>query len=113
MVLIPIFFSIPVFFLVEHSNYFGVDEKLGPVAVSIKREKLEDHKDHGPQYQYRIIFRTSEVPQTQDWEAGSIPAYPVSIGLFPSFPSSSPSVAPSWKMPPPPPPSTGRCGASR
>ncbi|XP_033928049.1 LOW QUALITY PROTEIN: signal-induced proliferation-associated 1-like protein 3 [Melopsittacus undulatus] len=45
----------------EHSNYFGVDEKLGPVAVSIKREKLEDHKDHGPQYQYRLIFRTSEL----------------------------------------------------
>ncbi|XP_076988147.1 signal-induced proliferation-associated 1-like protein 3 isoform X2 [Tamandua tetradactyla] len=45
----------------EHVNYFGVDEKLGPVAVSIKREKLEDHKDHGPQYQYRIIFRTHEL----------------------------------------------------
>ncbi|XP_001366781.1 signal-induced proliferation-associated 1-like protein 3 [Monodelphis domestica] len=45
----------------EHVNYFGVDEKLGPVAVSVKREKLEDHKDHGPQYQYRIIFRTSEL----------------------------------------------------
>lgn len=47
--------------LTEHANYFGVDDKLGPVAVSIKREKLEDHKDHGPQYQYRIIFRTREV----------------------------------------------------
>uniref|UniRef100_A0A8C9K288 Signal induced proliferation associated 1 like 3 n=1 Tax=Panthera tigris altaica TaxID=74533 RepID=A0A8C9K288_PANTA len=47
--------------LSEHANYFGVDEKLGPVAVSIKREKLEDHKDHGPQYQYRIIFRTREL----------------------------------------------------
>ncbi|XP_067316976.1 signal-induced proliferation-associated 1-like protein 3 [Anolis sagrei] len=45
----------------EHSNYFGVDEKLGPVAVSIRREKLEDHREHGPQYQYRIIFRTSEL----------------------------------------------------
>ncbi|XP_039366149.1 signal-induced proliferation-associated 1-like protein 3 isoform X3 [Mauremys reevesii] len=45
----------------EHSNYFGVDEKLGPVAVSIRREKLEDHKEFGPQYQYRIIFRTSEL----------------------------------------------------
>ncbi|XP_051018735.1 signal-induced proliferation-associated 1-like protein 3 [Acomys russatus] len=45
----------------EHANYFGVDEKLGPVAVSIKREKLEDHKDHGPQHQYRIIFRTREL----------------------------------------------------
>ncbi|XP_015263142.1 PREDICTED: signal-induced proliferation-associated 1-like protein 3, partial [Gekko japonicus] len=45
----------------EHSNYFGVDEKLGPVAVSLRREKLEDHREHGPQYQYRIIFRTSEL----------------------------------------------------
>ncbi|XP_066494578.1 signal-induced proliferation-associated 1-like protein 3 [Tiliqua scincoides] len=45
----------------EHSNYFGVDEKLGPVAVSIRRERLEDHREHGPQYQYRIIFRTSEL----------------------------------------------------
>ncbi|XP_078097923.1 signal-induced proliferation-associated 1-like protein 3 [Mustelus asterias] len=45
----------------EHWNYFGVDEKLGPVAVSIKREKLEESKEHGPQYVYRIIFRTSEL----------------------------------------------------
>ncbi|XP_058385158.1 signal-induced proliferation-associated 1-like protein 3 isoform X2 [Diceros bicornis minor] len=45
----------------EHANYFGVDEKLGPVAVSIRREKLEDHRDHGPQYQHRIIFRTREL----------------------------------------------------
>ncbi|XP_054854739.1 signal-induced proliferation-associated 1-like protein 3 isoform X2 [Eublepharis macularius] len=45
----------------EHSNYFGVDERLGPVAVSLRREKLEDHREHGPQYQYRIIFRTSEL----------------------------------------------------
>ncbi|XP_039217772.1 signal-induced proliferation-associated 1-like protein 3 isoform X2 [Crotalus tigris] len=45
----------------EHFNYFGVDEKLGPVAISIRREKLEDHRDFGPQYQYRIIFRTSEL----------------------------------------------------
>ncbi|XP_075043185.1 signal-induced proliferation-associated 1-like protein 3 isoform X1 [Mixophyes fleayi] len=45
----------------EHYNYFGVDEKLGPVAVSLKRDKLEDSKEHGPQYQYRIIFRTSEL----------------------------------------------------
>lgn len=45
----------------EHWNYLGVDETLGPVAVSIRREKLEDHKEHGQQYNYRIIFRTSEV----------------------------------------------------
>ncbi|XP_048852811.1 signal-induced proliferation-associated 1-like protein 1 isoform X1 [Brienomyrus brachyistius] len=49
------------FYLREHWNYFGIDETLGPVAVSLRREKLEDHKDHGPQYNYRIIFRTSEL----------------------------------------------------
>uniref|UniRef100_A0A3B3YKT8 Signal-induced proliferation-associated 1-like protein 3 n=1 Tax=Poecilia mexicana TaxID=48701 RepID=A0A3B3YKT8_9TELE len=45
----------------EHSNYFGTDDKLGPVAVSIRREKVEDTKDHKDQYQYRIIVRTSEL----------------------------------------------------
>ena len=47
--------------LPEHWNYLGVDESLGPVAVSLRREKLEEHKDHGQQYNYRVIFRTSEV----------------------------------------------------
>lgn len=45
----------------EHWNYLGVDENLGPVAVSLRREKLEEHKEHGQQYNYRVIFRTSEV----------------------------------------------------
>ncbi|XP_038550185.1 signal-induced proliferation-associated 1-like protein 3 isoform X2 [Micropterus salmoides] len=45
----------------EHSNYFGTDEKLGAVAVSIRREKLEDTKDLKDQYQYRLIVRTSEL----------------------------------------------------
>ncbi|XP_029026856.1 signal-induced proliferation-associated 1-like protein 3 isoform X2 [Betta splendens] len=45
----------------DHSNYFGRDEKLGPVAVSIHREKLEDTKDLKDQYQYRVIVRTSEL----------------------------------------------------
>ncbi|XP_072545836.1 signal-induced proliferation-associated 1-like protein 1 isoform X2 [Salminus brasiliensis] len=49
------------FYLREHWNYFGLDEALGPVAVSIRREKLEEHKEHGQQYNYRIIFRTSEL----------------------------------------------------
>ncbi|XP_066529660.1 signal-induced proliferation-associated 1-like protein 1 isoform X2 [Hoplias malabaricus] len=49
------------FYLRDHWNYFGLDEALGPVAVSIRREKLDDHKEHGPQYNYRIIFRTSEL----------------------------------------------------
>ncbi|KAM4743225.1 signal-induced proliferation-associated 1-like protein 3 isoform 2-T4 [Anableps anableps] len=45
----------------DHSNYFGTDDKLGPVAVSIHREKVDDTKDLKDQYQYRIIVRTSEL----------------------------------------------------
>lgn len=49
------------FNLRDHWNYFGIDETLGPVAVSLRREKLEEDKEHGQQYNYRIIFRTSEL----------------------------------------------------
>uniref|UniRef100_H3DJ83 Signal induced proliferation associated 1 like 1 n=1 Tax=Tetraodon nigroviridis TaxID=99883 RepID=H3DJ83_TETNG len=49
------------FYLREHWNYFGMDESLGPVAVSLRREKLEEDKEHGQQYNYRLIFRTSEL----------------------------------------------------
>ncbi|XP_070705024.1 signal-induced proliferation-associated 1-like protein 1 isoform X2 [Pempheris klunzingeri] len=49
------------FYLREHWNYLGVDENLGPVAVSLRREKLDEHKEHGQQYNYRVIFRTSEL----------------------------------------------------
>ncbi|KAG8449485.1 hypothetical protein GDO86_016217 [Hymenochirus boettgeri] len=49
------------FYQKEHWNYFGTDENLGPVAVSVRREKLEDAKENGPQYNYRVIFRTSEL----------------------------------------------------
>ncbi|XP_068173052.1 signal-induced proliferation-associated 1-like protein 3 isoform X2 [Antennarius striatus] len=45
----------------EHSNYFGTDEKMGAMAVSIRREKLEDTKDLKDQYQYRLIVRTREL----------------------------------------------------
>uniref|UniRef100_A0ABM5FW11 Signal-induced proliferation-associated 1-like protein 2 isoform X6 n=1 Tax=Pogona vitticeps TaxID=103695 RepID=A0ABM5FW11_9SAUR len=46
----------------EHQNYFGIDENLGPVAVSIRREKFEDAKEkEGSQFNYRIVFRTSEL----------------------------------------------------
>ncbi|KAJ8393236.1 hypothetical protein AAFF_G00063080 [Aldrovandia affinis] len=46
----------------EHQNYFGVDENLGPVAVSVRREKLDEGKEkEGTQYNYRVTFRTSEL----------------------------------------------------
>ena len=48
--------------IAEHQNYFGIDENLGPVAVSIRREKVEDAKEkEGSQFNYRVAFRTSEV----------------------------------------------------
>ncbi|XP_029336615.1 signal-induced proliferation-associated 1-like protein 2 isoform X1 [Mus caroli] len=46
----------------EHQNYFGIDENLGPVAVSIRREKVEDPREkEGSQFNYRVAFRTSEL----------------------------------------------------
>ena len=57
-----------VLFLPEHLNYLGIDEKFGPVALSLKRERLDENSSllksgdsEGNQYQYRIIVRTSEV----------------------------------------------------
>ncbi|XP_077906583.1 signal-induced proliferation-associated 1-like protein 1 isoform X7 [Ictidomys tridecemlineatus] len=49
------------FYQKEHWNYFGADENLGPVAVSIRREKPEEMKENGSPYNYRMIFRTSEL----------------------------------------------------
>ncbi|XP_034431484.1 signal-induced proliferation-associated 1-like protein 1 [Hippoglossus hippoglossus] len=49
------------FYLREHWNYFGIDETLGPMAVSLRREKLDEDKEHGQQYNYRLIYRTSEL----------------------------------------------------
>nr|KAG5714573.1 hypothetical protein BaRGS_007019 [Batillaria attramentaria] len=56
------------FYGYDHQNFFGNDENLGPVAVSVRREKLDPEErtnnlgkaDFGT-YQYRIICRTSEL----------------------------------------------------
>lgn len=52
----------------DHQNFFGNDDNLGPLAISIRREKVDAEErtnhlgkpDYGF-YQYRIICRTSEV----------------------------------------------------
>ncbi|KAK2152234.1 hypothetical protein LSH36_334g01028 [Paralvinella palmiformis] len=54
----------------DHQNFFGIDDNIGPVAISLKREKL-DEKDRelitgkqergGHCYQYRLIVRTSQL----------------------------------------------------
>ncbi|KAM4722367.1 signal-induced proliferation-associated protein 1 [Rhinophrynus dorsalis] len=43
----------------EHQNFFGVDERLGPVAISLRRDEREGTQSM--QYNYRIIFRTTEL----------------------------------------------------
>ena len=54
------------FYGYDHQNYFGIDDNFGPVAISIRREKLEDREnklgkaEYG-HYQHRMIFRTSEL----------------------------------------------------
>ncbi|ESO90155.1 hypothetical protein LOTGIDRAFT_91952, partial [Lottia gigantea] len=56
------------FYGYDHQNFFGCDDNLGPIAVSIRREKLDADErannlgkaDYG-QYHYRIICRTSEL----------------------------------------------------
>lgn len=53
----------------EHQNWFGLDEQLGPVAISIKREKLPENvspmdltnPSKEPPHQIRMIVRTSEL----------------------------------------------------
>ncbi|XP_046388548.1 signal-induced proliferation-associated 1-like protein 3 [Ischnura elegans] len=49
----------------EHYNWFGIDENLGPVAISLRREKQEpdnsNSSDNSHQYLYRLIVRTSEL----------------------------------------------------
>ncbi len=57
----------------EHQNFIGIDENLGPVAISLKREKVSDDllgvygtvANVGPvvstKHQYRVLLRTSEV----------------------------------------------------
>ncbi|KAJ8969295.1 hypothetical protein NQ314_001834 [Rhamnusium bicolor] len=48
----------------EHQNWFGMDEQLGPVAISIRREKVihpENQLTSLMQYQYRLVIRTSEL----------------------------------------------------
>ena len=53
---------------IDHQNFFGVDESIGPVAISLRRERIPDDiatfygaSLTAPKYQHRVIVRTSEV----------------------------------------------------
>lgn len=49
----------------DHQNWFGMDEQLGPVAISIRREKVIHPENNLTtsimQHQYRLVIRTSEL----------------------------------------------------
>lgn len=50
----------------DHQNWFGMDDNLGPVAISMKRERVEKSQNlasniTSPFYRYRLLIRTSEV----------------------------------------------------
>ncbi|XP_032515354.2 signal-induced proliferation-associated 1-like protein 2 [Danaus plexippus] len=57
------------FYRHPHQNWFGMDENLGPVAISIKKERVELRRGNGDAsapasqlaWQYRLIVRTSEL----------------------------------------------------
>ncbi|KAI5709494.1 hypothetical protein M8J75_000687 [Diaphorina citri] len=45
----------------EHQNWLGMDDNLGPVAISLKREKVEYTQESQQMYRYRLLIRTSEL----------------------------------------------------
>uniref|UniRef100_A0A3Q0RUW5 Signal-induced proliferation-associated 1 n=1 Tax=Amphilophus citrinellus TaxID=61819 RepID=A0A3Q0RUW5_AMPCI len=47
------------YFYKKHQNFFGIDDRLGPVAISFRREEKEGSS--GAQNNCRIIFRTTEM----------------------------------------------------
>ncbi|RZF47811.1 hypothetical protein LSTR_LSTR012128 [Laodelphax striatellus] len=58
------------FYNQEHQNWFGMDENLGPVAISLRRERLERNPSASesnsnasptPMFRYRVLIRTSEL----------------------------------------------------
>lgn len=70
------------FYGLDHQNWFGVDETFGPLAISIRKERItvppspssspnrnssvttsdsSDSSDHQIRYQYRLIIRTSDL----------------------------------------------------
>jgi len=45
----------------EHRNYIGIDEKFGPIAISVRRERAPTRSAHEQEeWRYRGIFRTKE-----------------------------------------------------
>lgn len=79
----------PPFPALEHQNFFGLDEVLGPVAVSLRREEKEG-SGGGTVHSYRIIVRTTQVGTGAGSQRALRPGKPVWILSAPYVPSSAP-----------------------
>ncbi|XP_014259689.1 signal-induced proliferation-associated 1-like protein 1 isoform X2 [Cimex lectularius] len=52
------------FYQQDHQNWFGMDENLGPVAISLRKEKVDKSNVNMPSqsiFKYRVLIRTSEL----------------------------------------------------
>ncbi len=86
-------FNIIVYFLfVDHQNFFGIDENVGPIAISLKREKVDERDSVGSRgegasglYQYRVIVRTSEVSHQLGRGYRNISIYGVIMIVLPNY----------------------------
>lgn len=83
----------------EHQNFFGLDEALGPVAVSLRREEKEG-SGGGTLHSYRIIVRTTQVGRGHGIRPriASSETCMDSEGPYIPLLSSGPSAAPSLRM---------------
>lgn len=57
------------FYGLEHQNWFGIDDNVGPIAISIRKERIgaavsessSSSESNQIKYQYRLIMRTSDL----------------------------------------------------
>ena len=68
MYMFVIMFFLNMHKFIDHQNFFGIDENIGPIAISLKRERIPDEvvefygiMGSAPKYQHRVIVRTSQV----------------------------------------------------
>lgn len=73
----------------EHQNFFGLDEVLGPVAVSLRREEKEG-SGGGTLHSYRVIVRTTQVGRGHGTRARFASSKACMDSERPSVPSSAP-----------------------
>lgn len=83
-----------------HQNWFGIDDRLGPVAVSLRKDRLDvpnstrPSPGGAPQTLYRIIVRTSELAVMRCSLAEESLGGPISNGRLSGSSSSSSGALP-------------------